>query len=132
MIFIILQYRLPNSNSQKLKKLKKGETLFFATRNGLRLVWSSLVLSDINLVQSKRLCKQPFCSEDYSNSGGECKFKCDNVIPSQARDVCLKKVPVIKTIRYCNLEELSEMLNEADLDPFFVFLVRDPRGIFNR
>lgn len=53
------------------------------------------------------------------------------MISDQAESVCMENIPVAKTIRFCNLAKLEKMAKEKNLDPRFIFLVRDPRGILN-
>ena len=43
--------------------------------------------------------------------------------------MCRTKVPVVKTIRFPHLTDLYHLSN--DLDVYTIFLVRDPRGVFN-
>merc|ERR1719204_2086878 len=81
--------------------------------------------------KSRRLCKPPFCDRDHSESIQDCKYKCANVISDEAENVCMENIPVAKTIRFCNLAKLQKMTKEKNLDPRFIFLVRDPRGILN-
>ena len=95
--------------------------------------------------KSRRLCRPPFCPEDKSTEEYECKFHCPDIDPTVsfplfnlflhltkiAREECLTKVPVIKTIRFCSMSALHKLLDEPDLDPFIIILARDPRGIFN-
>ena len=81
--------------------------------------------------KSRRLCKPPFCDRDHSESIQDCKYKCANVVSGEAENVCRENIPVAKTIRFCNLAKLEKMTKEKDLDPRFIFLVRDPRGILN-
>ena len=81
--------------------------------------------------KSRRLCKPPFCDRDHSESIQDCKYKCANVVSGEAESVCMRNIPVAKTIRFCNLAKLEKMTKEKNLDPRFIFLVRDPRGILN-
>ena len=80
----------------------------------------------------RRLCKPPFCHSDQSDTMEGCKFHCEPVNSDHASRVCNESVPIIKTIRFCDISKLEKLINELYLDPKFIFLVRDPRGILNR
>ena len=61
-----------------------------------------------------------------------CKFHCEPVNSDHASRVCNESVPIIKTIRFCDISKLAKLMEEPNMDPKFIFLVRDPRGILNR
>ena len=82
--------------------------------------------------KTRRLCKPPFCHSDQSDTIEGCMYHCEPVNSDHASRVCNENVPIIKTIRFCDISKLAKLINEPDLDPKFIFLVRDPRGILNR
>ena len=82
--------------------------------------------------KTRRLCKPPFCHTDQSATIEGCKFHCEPVNADHASRVCNESIPVIKTIRFCDISKLEKLMDDTNLDPKFVFLVRDPRGILNR
>lgn len=79
----------------------------------------------------KRLCAPPFCDVDLSNSTDrtKCAAECAPVDSQLARDVCIQKTPVAKTIRLCSITDLEETSKNNNLDLRIIFLARDPRGI---
>ena len=47
-------------------------------------------------------------------------------------EICDTKIPVIKTIRFCDFKKFEAFQEIKDVQFKFIFLVRDPRGILNR
>ena len=81
--------------------------------------------------KSRRLCKPPFCSEDHSNIITDCSKYCDDVDPLLASKTCSSLTPVIKTIRLTEFQILNRFNSDGAYDPKFIFLVRDPRHVYN-
>ena len=79
--------------------------------------------------KSRRLCKPPFCKEDYSNESF-CSKNCDDVDPQMASKTCSDLIPVIKTIRLTRFNILNGLITDGKYDPKFIFLVRDPRNVY--
>ena len=81
--------------------------------------------------KSRRLCAPPFCEDDFSDmvSSAACDQICAPVDVRMASSVCATKIPVLKTIRLCDLLAFKEMALKNNLDPRIIFLTRDPRGI---
>jgi len=78
-----------------------------------------------------RLCQPPFCHSDFSSDPQQCYSHCPDVNLEQAANVCSRTLPVIKTIRLCDLELLQDSAEKYSENLKIIILVRDPRGIFN-
>jgi len=78
--------------------------------------------------KSRRLCQPPFCDlQKYDTQ--QCSNRCPAVNVNLATQICRTKVPIVKTIRFPHLTSLNSLSH--DLDVYTIFLVRDPRGVFN-
>ena len=74
--------------------------------------------------------KKNIIDRNLSHDLHECNNKCAPVNSMLASEICNKKIPVIKTIRFCELDKIEEIAENFDLDPKILLLTRDPRGIF--
>ena len=89
---------------------------------------------------TKEFCQPPFCEKDFTENRRACSHSPSSVCPGpgelieQANNVCKKKQFIaIKTIRMTLIQEFIPYFRDDtnDLDPYFIFLVRDPRGLMN-
>lgn len=89
---------------------------------------------------TKEFCQPPFCEKDFTENRRACSHSPSSVCPGpgelieDANNVCKKKQFVaIKTIRMTLIQEFIPYFRDDtnDLDPYFIFLVRDPRGLMN-
>ena len=89
---------------------------------------------------TKEFCQPPFCEKDFTENRRACSHSPSSVCPGpgelieEANAVCKKKEFIaIKTIRMTLIQEFIPYFRDDtnDLDPFFIFLVRDPRGLMN-
>lgn len=77
--------------------------------------------------KSRRLCRYPFCGQDFSNDTMQCSLHCYPVKIDRAMKVCKKHVPTTKIIRIHDITILKAF--KGNLEFKAVFLVRDPRAV---
>ena len=109
--FISCNFTRVNAHSKKLKK-KDFDHGNFPFRN-----------------KHRRLCSPPFCWHNLAGDPAACWDGCPDVDLPIAEKVCRAKVPVMKSIRVCDLALVKQSM--ARLDLRILLLVRDPRGIYN-
>jgi len=89
---------------------------------------------------TKEFCQPPFCEKDFTENRRACSHSPSSVCPGpgelieEANNICKKKEFIaIKTIRMTLIQEFIPYFRDDtnDLDPYFIFLVRDPRGLMN-
>jgi len=89
---------------------------------------------------TKEFCQPPFCETDFTENRRACSHSPSTVCPGpgelieEANNVCKKKEFIaIKTIRMTLIQEFIPYFRDDTngLDPYFIFLVRDPRGLMN-
>ena len=90
---------------------------------------------------TKEFCRQPFCRTDLTDERKKCGHIDNNYCPGPAvlkeaaSEVCnSKKILAFKTIRIMAIEQFADYFKQLETDGHevkFIFLVRDPRGMFN-
>ena len=75
----------------------------------------------------RRLCAPPFCVKETPEE--ECNSKCGFVNSSLASRICKELTPVIKSIRFIEIEGLEKMAEENNLDLKIIFLAREQFSI---
>ena len=58
-----------------------------------------------------RLCRPPFCHQDFSNDTKTCQSRCRDIQTNQARDSCLENIPA----RNQNWKDLSKVAYNSQL-----------------